>query len=630
MHGFVRCCPTLILVLACGRTVLSEEESPITGSQAGSASATGGVQAGGEPSTSDTGAARTGGASSTGAKTGGSGTPSSGGKVATGGGPSAGGKLATDGDTTTGGKSAVGSSLSSSGGHWTVGGVSSMGGARQGTAGAATGGASNAHTASSGGMSASGGAAPGGTSPSSGGLGNAGSLAAGTSALGGSAAGGANDGGITSTGGDSGALDPHLDPAGDATNPSGDLLEAHVYVSGDTVEIQIRFGSQPVPERLSTEVTLASATDPFYVLIDRYDGELQVHSVASNVTLSYETCSTTRVNPTTGWLSVRLPLSVVPDARFVRFAIASAHDFNQWDEMDAGWIAVDPELAPDRGAVPVCEPSSRVRKSAVRFRDVSLGWDFGCGLDLTGAAVCWGTDEAMGWVGKVPQGAFDQIAVSNQWITERIYACGRRSDGSIECWGDRPPQWGPTKLERIGEPFGCGILSNGMTFAMSDDGQAAYSIDRPSGTAFVDVTGFGSQHCGLRSDGVISCTSGITEPVGNDFVAVELGTETDACGLHRDGTLACGEGRLPRLVFKQIDSPDPNGNLHYGCGVQPNGAPLCWGGAGTVVRVAPGPFKRIEVSTSGEGVCGLKDDDTLECWHYSYVAGNPIPATTPP
>jgi hypothetical protein len=182
----------------------------------------------------------------------------------------------------------------------------------------------------------------------------------------------------------------------------------------------------------------------------------------------------------------------------------------------------------------------------------------------------------------------------------------------------------------MGEPFGCGILTNGMTFGVSDDGQVAYSIDRPSGTVFVDVTGFSSQHCGLRSDGVIACGSGIHAPLGNDFIAVELGTETDACGLRADGTLACGEGHIPPLVFTQFDSPDPNGNSHFGCGIQPGGAPLCWGGAGTVVPVVPGPFKRIEVSTSGEGVCGFKDDDTLECWHYGYVAGNPVPATTPP
>ncbi len=55
-----------------------------------------------------------------------------------------------------------------------------------------------------------------------------------------------------------------------------------------------------------------------------------------------------------------------------------------------------------------------------------------------------------------------------------------------------------------------------------------------------------------------------------------------------------------------------------------------WGAAGMVPVVAPGPFAQIEVSSSGEAICGMRGDSTVDCWVYHYVAGNPEPAASPP
>jgi hypothetical protein len=483
----------------------------------------------------------------------------------------------------------------------------------------ATGGARQGGTSSTGTRSTLGGA-----SNCTGGLTNATSLP-----IGGAATGGTFDGGMSTTGGDAGAFDPHLDPAGDATDARGDLLEAHVYLTDATLEAQLRFASTPIPPNLSLELRVASATDEFVLLLDRGDSELFVRSYARNVTLSYETCASASINAADEWLTVRVPALVLPERQLTTFTVASEYGINHWDKMDSGALPVEAGPGPDRDADPVCEPSPRVRKSTVRFQQVSLGNDFGCGLDLAGAAFCWGTDEAMSWVGSVPSGTFEEIAVSNQWVTHRIYACGRRSSGVLECWGDRAPVVNQL-FEYISEPFGCGIKTDGEVYCVSEGGVGhGWSSLSMLGAHYVDATGFADKNCALSNLGPLYCWSGIAKPPGDDFIAVELGTETDTCALHKDGSLACGEGHLPPLVFDQIDSPYPNG-IHVGCGVQPGGSPLCWGEGGIVARVAPGPFKHIEVSTTGEGICGFKDDDTLECWDYVYVAGNPVPATTPP
>ena len=524
--------------------------------------------------------------------------------------------------STTGGVTAYQASM----GGMAAGGIS--GGGNVATGGVRSGGAPSTGGAITGGASSSSVRHTGGT-PSSGGARTGGSHAAGATSLGTDATGGFVASGGFATGGVSSPADVHVDAAGDATDPSGDLLEAHVYVDASTLQVQLRFTALPVPATLDVTVNIVTQAGKFALVVSRWAGALHVESHAGNASLSYEACSVLAVNPATGWLTVTLPLLVLPDQSLSSFTVASQYAFNKFDQMAAGSIAPEPGPGPDRDATPSCDRWDSVRSSTVRFSDVSLGFDFGCGLDLTGRAVCWGTSDAMGWVGAAPSDTFTQIAVSNQWRMRRVFACGLRSDGKVVCWGDKPPLMS-SGFTRIGEPVACGVYPDGNTKCINDTLGQTFGMVPQTGTSYIDVVGFADQTCSLSNNGTIQCWPGITEPLGNDFTAVELATETDACGLRRDGTLVCGEGVVPPLVLRQFDSPFPSGNMHFGCGVQPNGAPICWGAAGIVVPVAPGPFKRIEVSTAGEGVCGFKNDDTLDCWDYIYIGGNALPATTPP
>jgi hypothetical protein len=109
------------------------------------------------------------------------------------------------------------------------------------------------------------------------------------------------------------------------------------------------------------------------------------------------------------------------------------------------------------------------------------------------------------------------------------------------------------------------------------------------------------------------------------------GTDSEACGLHADGSLDCALASAIPYPLKAIDAGgDASGSEAIGCGLTQGGAPICWGGAGVVAPVPPGPFARIEVSSTSEGACGFRADSTLSCWHYGFRAGNPLPATTPP
>ena len=53
----------------------------------------------------------------------------------------------------------------------------------------------------------------------------------------------------------------------------------------------------------------------------------------------------------------------------------------------------------------------------------------------------------------------------------------------------------------------------------------------------------------------------------------------------------------------------------FGCALTPAGVAGCWGmdwGEATAPAMRPGPYR--EISAGGDTWCGLRDNDTIECW----------------
>jgi hypothetical protein len=138
----------------------------------------------------------------------------------------------------------------------------------------------------------------------------------------------------------------------------------------------------------------------------------------------------------------------------------------------------------------------------------------------------------------------------------------------------------------------------------------------------VEVVGAGTEACHLSDGGKISCTTAGMAPAGNDFIDLAFGSDSDACGLHANGSLDYALASDIPYPLEAIDAGgDAPGSEAVGCGLTHAGARICWGGAGVVPTVPPGPFARIEVSSTAEGVCGFRADSTLSCWHYGFRAG---------
>jgi hypothetical protein len=421
-----------------------------------------------------------------------------------------------------------------------------------------------------------------------------------------------------------------LDPEGDVSLGTLDLLQARVYYDGVSLVAEMQFADEPLANGgwIDVDVTVVAEDRARYagLRVENDAGDFHVRWLNEESSLSFDSCTAVAVNPATGWLVVRLPVVTMPTGIASSFSIrADSSDMSRADELQSSTIPLEIGPAPDRGATPLCGSWQSTRKSTVRFSDVSLGQSFGCGLDLSGNALCWGTAAAMAALGTAPDGPFKQIAVGDERYDHRIYACGLRVAGTLQCWGQDPPASAMTFLH-IDEPFGCGEVDPHNVYCMGET--LFLSLDE----SLVEFSGNARALCILTESGAIRCMESMAVPSGSDYIAVELASEVEACGLHRDGTLACAQWNAPPLVFSQMDGPSPiaEQRLHLGCGLSPLRRVQCWGEGGLVPPSIPGVFKRVEVSVTGEGLCALRADDTLECWHYDMGGADHVPETSPP
>ena len=186
---------------------------------------------------------------------------------------------------------------------------------------------------------------------------------------------------------------------------------------------------------------------------------------------------------------------------------------------------------------------------------------------------------------------------------------------------------------------------------------------RPAGdpnSPFVQVSVGLFHSCGLRVDGSIVCwgASGeddrLTEATGlidsppGTFSQISAG-DLHSCALRRDGTVECWGGMLVEDLFQDDTPPDakammeamlapPEGQFisvsagfHFSCGVRIDNSAECWGLA--VVAGAPTPpdGKYTSVSAGGFHACGIRIDQTVVCWgSNSGFDGDFLGQATPP
>ena len=125
----------------------------------------------------------------------------------------------------------------------------------------------------------------------------------------------------------------------------------------------------------------------------------------------------------------------------------------------------------ERLATPYCE----------RFKDISVGRDFACGLrTTTGAPVCWGNPR---WEQtSPPSGETFASITSGRWHT-----CGLRANGTVACWG------------AVTDPPDADVYY-GLGHKV-DYGQTR----PPAGETFTAISAGMTYTCGLRANGTAAC-----------------------------------------------------------------------------------------------------------------------------
>ena len=258
------------------------------------------------------------------------------------------------------------------------------------------------------------------------------------------------------------------------------------------------------------------------------------------------------------------------------------------------------------------------------FVDVDVHYVFSCGVLVSGEVTCWGSEEpqrcpgfdgatCQGWGNDpIPAGPFTLISIPPGISPYRTAVCAVRDDGRIVCWNDGTPRHRPPTGEFVAIDAGavsCGVRDGGTAVCW---GPAEWLDSVPPGE-FTAVSGSPSHACGLRPGGAAECwgtnTRGAATPPPGRFTAIDV-----------EGTLSCG--------------------------LRPNGDKECWGAA-TEYQPAPfnttaadfddtywrdsypgGTFTTISASGDYYG-CGLRPDNTVECWSPRWPPGTGVadPAT---
>jgi alpha-tubulin suppressor-like RCC1 family protein len=224
--------------------------------------------------------------------------------------------------------------------------------------------------------------------------------------------------------------------------------------------------------------------------------------------------------------------------------------------------------------------------------EVSVGDLFSCARRADSTLWCWGSNVS----GQLGNGSFDnslaptQVSALGAAVAEvsagDLFACARKLDGTVWCWGTGP-------------------LGNGAVTSSATPVQVA-----ALGTAAAEVSTGDGAACARKTDGTLWCWG------SNTFGVVGDGTTTD------------------RLSPVQVTALGANvtgvsvGDI-FACGVMSDGSVWCWGandhgqlGDGTTTNHSlpmqvPTLHNVATVSADGRHACAHRRDGTLACWGWN-------------
>ncbi len=279
--------------------------------------------------------------------------------------------------------------------------------------------------------------------------------------------------------------------------------------------------------------------------------------------------------------------------------------------------------------------------SELRFRNLSAGTGFTCGVAGTLEAYCWG-DGSKGQLGDgVAAHPGAPVQIAGKWMTlsaGSMEVCGLQGDRTAYCWGSLPTpgaEGRAAKFERLAGPpaavpgslafnqmavgatHACGLTKDREVYCwgfnalgqLGNNSQAHSSRPEPvaGGKKFLNMSVGGRHSCGVSLERAAYCWgyNGAGEvgdgtnvnrnvPVavagGLTFATVQAGA-SHSCGIAAGGAAYCwGSNRVGQLGNgSKADSASPvpvSGQLRFrliyaggthSCGITVSGEAYCWG-----------------------------------------------------
>lgn len=287
------------------------------------------------------------------------------------------------------------------------------------------------------------------------------------------------------------------------------------------------------------------------------------------------------------------------------------------------------------------------------FRGITAGSRFTCGVTISDAAYCWGSNSS----GQLGDGstsdAFSPVPVAGSIAFRTVsagaeHACGVSTQDAAYCWGYS----GNGRLGSAGHQQRTPTpVSGGLAFRTVSTGARHTCAVTPGGEAYCwgdNATGqLGSGS--TTSSGTPTAVSG-----GHLFRSIHAGV-AHTCALTPEGSAWCwGSNLLGELgtgSFQEGSTPVTTpaavtGGLkltslavgaRHTCAVAEDGAAWCWGdnvegqlgtgstsGSAVPVRVAGGLVFR-SIAAGGTRSCGTTTDDRLYCWGGRTLSPTPVP-----
>ena len=321
----------------------------------------------------------------------------------------------------------------------------------------------------------------------------------------------------------------------------------------------------------------------------------------------YHTCGVTTDDRAYCWGENRL--APAPVSGGLRFLEVNAGQPDRFDESITCGVTTDLHgYCWGKDLVPSEIPGGR------RFRQLSVGVEYICGVNPLDVAFCWGVNNQWGQLGTGGGNIATPVRVAGGLRFRRVFTaathtCGTTTDDRAYCWG-----WnnfgqlgvGPNSTT-INRTKPTAVLG-GLRFR-----QVKPASGYPTGIQFPEVDG-PAYSCGVTTDDRLYCWGGGGAPLGS------------ASGGSKTPIPVAAGGRLFDFVHP---------GLLHACALTTFNNAFCWGnnefgqlGTGstnfstTPVRVSGGlKFVSLTVAPTGWHTCGVTADHRAYCWGRNYSGG---------